>query len=276
MVNTFIIVPDIVKTAQLLDTKRLGKQRIEALEIINCLEEFDKTGKITSKWGNHPVVKCWMGFTNHLKVYYNIILREWINRGYNNNMEFYQIENENLYHIVPCNFHNNSIVFCGTYNYYSFPFWVAFYPFYMSHQASLCRKYPKYYSSLLREELNYFLEIGYFWPCNYNYNQNNLPYTNWNYTYHEKIGCGAPPIYRHSLKDCIRWFCNKEVNPVTGRRIRKTSDIYKNYEQALADHGVVIHNNGAITYLGKLTTFEELTSMRPKTITELVYQNAFS
>ena len=43
--------------------------------------------RTTSKaWHNHPAVKMWKGYENALKHYYNIMVEEWIKRGYKNNM----------------------------------------------------------------------------------------------------------------------------------------------------------------------------------------------
>lgn len=239
MVNIFIIVPDIQKTAEMLDDKRLGKSRVEAYQIINCLEEYDRTGQITQGWRNHPALKSWFGFTNHLKVYFNIITREWIRRGFVNNMTLYSID-ERPYHIVPCGFDGKSISYDSTkFNAYSFPFWISFYPFYMSHQAALCRKNPKHYKFLLREELNYFLNFGYLWPCN----ATQSTYTDWNYTYHEGLACGTPPIYRINSIEVLTWLKDTNKNPKTNRKITPKSEIYKDYENAMKAHQILIYNN---------------------------------
>ena len=50
MVNTFLPWPDEQKTAKSLDNKRLGKQRVEGLQILRA-----NLG-LTKGWRNHP--KC--------------------------------------------------------------------------------------------------------------------------------------------------------------------------------------------------------------------------
>src|SRR6056297_2494795 len=100
MVNTFLFVctpqdyNDIVTpsdlvlhTARHLDRARLGKQRVEAVQIIKALEKG--TG-----WANHTVTCMWRGYTNALKYYTNVIIREWINRGYNNTMPYQEVDEE--------------------------------------------------------------------------------------------------------------------------------------------------------------------------------------
>lgn len=238
MVNIFIIVPDIYQTAKLLDNKRLGKQRVEAKQIIDILEDYDRTGQFNKKaWSNHPAVKSWIGFTNQLKVYFNIIVREWINRGFNNTMQLYQID-ENLFNIIPCNFDGKKATYDTTkFNKYSFPYWVSFPPFYMSHQAALCRKDPKHYKVLIKPELYPFIDNGYLWPCNVNIEC----YFNWNFSYHENLSCGCPPVYRISIIDVFKWLVNPNINPNTGRQISNSSQIYLDYKNAMEKHGVIIY-----------------------------------
>ena len=72
--QTFLPYADFSKTAKCLDYKRLGKQRVEAKQILNIL--LDRTE--TKGWRNHPAVLMWVGYENALKIYYNMILDEWI------------------------------------------------------------------------------------------------------------------------------------------------------------------------------------------------------
>ena len=78
--QTFLPYPDFKKTAKVLDYRRLGKQRVEALQIQKALIVEDYG------WKNHPIVKMWMGYENALMEYKNIMINEWISRGFNNNM----------------------------------------------------------------------------------------------------------------------------------------------------------------------------------------------
>jgi hypothetical protein len=239
MVNIFIIVPDIYKTASLLDQKRLCKQRLEARQIINILESYDKTGIFLKAWSSHPATRTWIGYTNHLKVYFNIICREWIKRGFKQTMELYNID-ESPYNIVPINFDGRSISFDQSMvNQYSFPIWISFYPFYMSHQASLCRKDPKFYKFLLREEIKPFLNNGYLWPSKVS----SECYYNWNFSYHDHLGCGSPAVYKINSREVLEWIKNKNINPKTNKSIRTNSDIYKDYINAMDGHNIRISNN---------------------------------
>ena len=76
--QTFLPYADFRETAKCLDYKRLGKQRVEAYQIIKNL--CDKP----DRWQNHPAVKMWKGYLQALTEYYNVMLEEWERRGYRN------------------------------------------------------------------------------------------------------------------------------------------------------------------------------------------------
>ena len=63
MVNTFLPWPDYNKTAKSLDDKRLGKQRVEALQILRA-----NLG-LTKGWRNHPAAVMWRGHEGSLIEY---------------------------------------------------------------------------------------------------------------------------------------------------------------------------------------------------------------
>ena len=67
-------------TAKTLDWQRLGKQRVEALQILNALEGKSKG------WANHPAVRMWRGHETLLGLYHDAMIDEWTTRGYRNNM----------------------------------------------------------------------------------------------------------------------------------------------------------------------------------------------
>ena len=91
--QTFLPYKNFEKSAQVLDWRRLGKQRVEGMQIINAIEQKPrKDGKPYKGWVNHPCSVMWKPYVPALKHYTNIIITEWINRGYNNNMEFYETE----------------------------------------------------------------------------------------------------------------------------------------------------------------------------------------
>jgi hypothetical protein len=90
--NTFITSCDFTETARCLDNKRLGKQRIEALDIlrINVFVRFrwdhfsnDKQREfLIKRYKNHPAVLMWRRYLYYLSIYGEAMCEEWINRGF--------------------------------------------------------------------------------------------------------------------------------------------------------------------------------------------------
>jgi len=90
---TFLVWEDYAENARILDNRRLGKQRVEASQIIRILERLqsgEKKGEIP--WSKHPIIKCWEGYLPSLKQYYNAVVSEWVRRGFRNNMPLYPLE----------------------------------------------------------------------------------------------------------------------------------------------------------------------------------------
>lgn len=74
--QTFVPFPDMRRSAEVLDDKRLGKQRVEALQIIRALT-YETYG-----WKHHPAVLMWQGYEEALGAYARAIIEEWTKRGF--------------------------------------------------------------------------------------------------------------------------------------------------------------------------------------------------
>ncbi|SFK85469.1 MSMEG_6728 family protein [Geodermatophilus ruber] len=74
--QTFLPVADFVQSARLLDSPRLGKQRVETLQILRALELPDYG------WATHPAVRMWRGRTPALVAYGLAMVRVWRERGF--------------------------------------------------------------------------------------------------------------------------------------------------------------------------------------------------
>lgn len=135
--QTFLPYANFVESAQCLDNKRLGKQRVEAWQIYQCLT---KQGSL--RWKNHPAVKMWNGQLTLLRKYGIAICNEWIKRGFKDTM-LVRFQN-----IVP-------IINCYT------PFWLGNKKFHSSHRSNLLRKDFTYYSQFGWKEDN---TLPYYWP----------------------------------------------------------------------------------------------------------------
>jgi Pyrimidine dimer DNA glycosylase len=75
-VQTFLPVADFEDAARLLDSPRLGKQRVETLQILRALELPDYG------WANHPAVLMWRGRTPALVAYGLAMVKVWQERGF--------------------------------------------------------------------------------------------------------------------------------------------------------------------------------------------------
>lgn len=96
LLQTFLPYPSFTQSAYCLDNKRLGKQRVEARQILVALDssyyskafpdrELPHKAWISS-WAKHPAVKMWDGFEVALIRYGNAVIREWVRRGFKNKM----------------------------------------------------------------------------------------------------------------------------------------------------------------------------------------------
>jgi hypothetical protein len=74
--QTFLPYPDFAASAAVLDQARLGKQRVETLQILRALVLPDYG------WRNHPATRMWMGYVPALTVYGLAMVREWVSRGH--------------------------------------------------------------------------------------------------------------------------------------------------------------------------------------------------
>lgn len=129
---------DFVASAQRLDYRRLGKQRVEAWQILQTI-----SGE-SDGWRNHPAVKMWVGYETALSLYGAIMCSEWIKRGYKDTMfdRFYSRYTE-----------NTSV---------QYPVWLENKAMIISHQSNLIRKYPEHYAQYWPGVPD---DLPYIWPA---------------------------------------------------------------------------------------------------------------
>lgn len=135
--QTFLPLPDFKDTARVLDYRRLGKQRVEAWQILKTLA----LGESAKGWRNHPAVLMWRGHENALNLYGREMCLEWRERGYVDNML-------------------DRFVCVGR---VTLPKWLGDSRLHLSHQSNLIRKYPEYYREHFPDVPN---DLDYFWVTN--------------------------------------------------------------------------------------------------------------
>jgi hypothetical protein len=74
--QTFLPYADFERSARALDTKRLGKQRVEAIQVVRALT-VPGYG-----WANHPAALMWKGHEEALGRYGIVCCEVWTDRGY--------------------------------------------------------------------------------------------------------------------------------------------------------------------------------------------------
>lgn len=135
-------------SARCLDNKRLGKQRVECKQILLALGVgIGQHEPYVSRWRNHPAVKMWTGYELALVVYSAVVCREWISRGFNDNLhpEFMAAYSR----MRPLVVHNH------------YPPWVGSRRFHAAHRSNLLRKDYAYYSKFGWREP---VDLPYYWP----------------------------------------------------------------------------------------------------------------
>lgn len=74
--QTFLPDPDFRRSAELLDARRLGKQRVEALQIVRALT------RPGYGWQHHPAVLMWRGHLEALGRYGLEVVDRWVELGF--------------------------------------------------------------------------------------------------------------------------------------------------------------------------------------------------
>ena len=133
MVNTFLPYADFKQVAQSLDDRRLGKQRVEALQILRA-----NLG-LTVGWRNHPAAVMWRGHEGNLAAYAVTICNEWVKRGYVDNTKQQVIELVKQFNLKPT----------------TKPWWLGVDQFHESHQSNLKRKLPEHYDFGVSDDIPY-------------------------------------------------------------------------------------------------------------------------
>lgn len=77
--QTFLPYADFGASARALDNQRLGKQRVECLQLLNVLSASDRPRK---GWRNHPACKMWEHHCVLLATYGQVVCAEWKARGF--------------------------------------------------------------------------------------------------------------------------------------------------------------------------------------------------
>lgn len=136
--QTFLPLEGFRASAVVLDRQRLGKQRVETMQLLNAL--LDGGG-----WSNHPAARMWRGYEGALLVYGLEICASWTSRGYKDTCYDKLVaigQAHDLRDPTP-------------------PPWVGDPGFHASHRSNLLRKDPAWYRQFGWDEPD---DLPYVWP----------------------------------------------------------------------------------------------------------------
>lgn len=147
--QTFMPYPSMIESAGCLDRMRLGKQRVEAKQLLLALGvPVGEHAPRQSSWGNHPAARMWRGHELSLAHYGATICREWINRGYKDSL-------------LP-QFKAAYAWLADRNTGLAYPSWIGSAEFHAAHRSNLLRKLPSWYSQFGWREP---ADMPYVWPA---------------------------------------------------------------------------------------------------------------
>lgn len=163
--QTFLPYANFVRSANVLDKKRLFKQAVENIHIIGTLLGLPKRdGNPRVGYKNHPVINMWRGYEQSLIFYHKAILDECIKRKINTSIPFPDIDYQDgtitYFQILKDKLIPNTLFL--NLNRAENPFWLGLPKFHMSHQSNLIRKDPVYYRSIFGHEIS--SDFPYWYP----------------------------------------------------------------------------------------------------------------
>lgn len=138
--QTFIPEPTFTGSVRVLDRQRLGKQRVETLQIMKALAGLSKG------WTNHPATRMWQGYETALFIYQQATCDEWASRGYKDTCL------DKTYDVWAEHFYSPRV---------TYPHWMGDNRVHDSHKAALVFKNPVWYN---KHYPNVVGEYNYYWP----------------------------------------------------------------------------------------------------------------
>ncbi|MFY1650205.1 MSMEG_6728 family protein [Solwaraspora sp. WMMB762] len=148
--QTFLPYPDFAASAAVLDARRLGKQRVEALQVLRGLT-VPGYG-----WRHHPAVRMWHGHLEALVRYGLTVCAEWTRTGRADTVadtlrrEFTAATGRTLVR-------DQAELGAAT----ALPAWLGRADLHLSHRAALVHKDPDHY----RPRFGDLASVPYVWPC---------------------------------------------------------------------------------------------------------------
>jgi len=144
--QTFLPYPSFARSAAVLDHRRLGKQRVEALQIVRALTRTDYG------WQHHPAVLMWRDHQEALVAYGSAVCDEWCRRGSPDTCLEQMLGEIGLDSARS----QRELRLAG-----ALPPWLGRRAFHRSHRSALVRKQPEWYRPLFP---GVPADLAYVWP----------------------------------------------------------------------------------------------------------------
>lgn len=147
--QTFLPYADFAASAAVLDRARLGKQRVEAIQVVRAIT-VPGYG-----WRNHPAARMWRGHLEALAAYGLAVVAEWTDRGHADSCAA-TIAADAAVHGVTLIRDQAALAEAG-----ALPPWLGDEALHLSHRSNLVRKDPDFYRPLFPGAPD---DLPYVWP----------------------------------------------------------------------------------------------------------------
>ena len=147
--QTFLPYADFERSAQALDQKRLGKQRVEVIQVVRGLT------RPGYGWRHHPAVLMWKGHEEALGRYGLTICEVWTERGFGDTCAATIVADLREAGVTALR-SEADLAAAG-----ALPPWLGDEEFHRSHRSALVRKDPGFYAPLFPGVPD---DVPYVWP----------------------------------------------------------------------------------------------------------------
>ncbi|WP_181310309.1 MSMEG_6728 family protein [Nocardioides campestrisoli] len=147
--QTFLPYADFEASARVLDVRRLGKQRVETLQVVRALTRTDYG------WGNHPAVLMWRGHEEALGRYGLVCCEVWTRLGFADTCAATIADDLAAAGVTRVRT-QAELAGAG-----ELPSWLGEEALHLSHRSALVRKDPEHYRALFPGVPD---DLPYVWP----------------------------------------------------------------------------------------------------------------
>lgn len=147
--QTFLPYPDFARSAAVLDVRRLGKQRVEVIQIVRALTVP------TYAWKSHPAVLMWEGYEEALGAYGMAVVDRWREIGFDDTCGPTISAELATAGVAPLRA-QDELAGAG-----ALPPWLHDERLHLTHRSALVRKDPDTYRPLFGDVAD---DLDYWWP----------------------------------------------------------------------------------------------------------------